>query len=239
MPSASHPRGTQEEAGSGLRTYLLAQLKFPQKAILRGLTPQHFLKYMDLLLGEHVLGLKARNKDGDVVASPEFSLVLSYEFQIRRQMVKLCNEGVALHEALKQAMGDTVIKERYFITPNVYNGVANAGGAYATRASGAKRPPSPENPPSWTRSNWKKGNTKGRKGGGKWPKKGRGNQKELHDTTPDGRQICWKWNNPHERCRYDCGRLHVCMACFGNRPYHACKGGPPKDTAGDGGKGPA
>lgn len=57
-------------------SYLLAQLKYPQKASLKGLQPQHFLKYLDLMLGDHVLGLKARNKDGEVIASPEFELVL-------------------------------------------------------------------------------------------------------------------------------------------------------------------
>ena len=69
-------------------SYLLAQLKFPQKAILRDLQPMHFLKYLDLMLGERVLGLKAKNQDCQTVASPDFDLVLSYDFQIRRAMVK-------------------------------------------------------------------------------------------------------------------------------------------------------
>ena len=100
-------------------SYLLAQLKFPQKAILRDLQPMHFLKYLDLMLGEHVLGLKAKNKDGQTVASPDFDLVLSYDFQIRRAMVKLANEGRLLHEAQREAMLDTTIKD-----PNVYSQVA-------------------------------------------------------------------------------------------------------------------
>ena len=102
-------------------TYLLAQLKYPQREQLKELQPQHFLKYLDMLLGEHVLGLKAKNKDGEVVATPDFGLVLAYEYQIRRNVTKQMNEGTSMVAALKAAMNDTVIKERYFITPNVYN----------------------------------------------------------------------------------------------------------------------
>ena len=81
-------------------SYLLAQLKFPQKAILRDLQPIRFLKNLDLMLGERVLGLKAKNQDGETVASPDFDLMLSYDFQVRRAMVKQANEGRLLHEAL-------------------------------------------------------------------------------------------------------------------------------------------
>ena len=76
------------------------------------------------MLGKHVLGLKAKNQDGETVASPDFDLMLSYDFQVRRAMVKLVNEGRLMHEALKEAMTDTTIKERYFLTPNVYSQVA-------------------------------------------------------------------------------------------------------------------
>ena len=105
--------------------YLLAQLKYPQKASLRDLQPQHFLRYLDLMLGEHVLGLKARNKDGEVIATPDFDLMLSYDYQVRRQMVKLVNEGATMAEGLKEAMTDTTIKERHFLTPNVYSQVTS------------------------------------------------------------------------------------------------------------------
>ena len=193
--------------------YLLAQLKFPQKATLRDLQPLHFLKYLDLMLGKHVLGLKAKNQDGETVASPDFDLMLSYDFQVRRAMVKLVNEGRLMHEALKEAMTDTTIKERYFLTPNVYSQVA-AG----------RTPPWRSRSPAMERA-WQgdrgrdleRGKGKGRKGGGK----GRGKKggRQLHDRTPDGRQICWRWNNPRERCRFNCGRLHVCQLCNWSSSY--------------------
>ena len=106
-------------------SYLMAQLKYPQKSSLRGIQPQHFLKYLDLMLGDHVLGLKARDKDGQVIATPDFDLMLAYDYQVRRQMVKLVNEGATMAEALKEAMADTTIKERHFLTPNVYSQVSS------------------------------------------------------------------------------------------------------------------
>ena len=214
--------------------YLLAQLKYPQKASLKDLQPQHFLKYLDLLLGDHVLGLKARDKDGAVVASPDFDLMLSYDFQIRRQMVKLVNEGTNIGEALKEAMTDTTIKERYFLTPNVYSQVTHSSsssrGEYTkTDYARSRSPPRPWH--SWGGDHYEpsKSKGKGKKGG-----KGKGKKGRQHrDRTPDGRRICWKRNNPKERCRYQCGRLHVCQICFGSHPAHACDGsGKTKDTAG-------
>ena len=79
-PAPKGPEELRKRLAVVAHSYLLAQIKYPQKAMLRDLRPQHFCKYMDLLLGEHVLGLKARDPEGNVVATPEFSLVLSYEY---------------------------------------------------------------------------------------------------------------------------------------------------------------
>ena len=235
-----NPEEFRKRMGVVAHTYLLAQLKYPQKASLKDLAPQDFLKYLDLMLGDHVLGLKARNKDGDVIAAPDFELVLAYDFQIRRQMVKLMNEGSSMKLALKDAMSDTTIKERYFLTPNVYSQVQvhttstrsyNSGGDLARSRSPGRNPP-------WSDRYGEsfKGKGKGKKGG-----KGRGKKggKQMHDKTPDGRQICWRWNNPRERCRFNCGRLHVCQICFGSHPAHSCDGSGKKDTAGGAAEGSA
>ena len=224
-PAPKSPEELRKRLAVVAHSYLLAQIKYPQKAILRDLRPQHFHKYMDLLLAEHVLGLKARDPEGNVVASPEFSLVLSYDYQIRRQMVKLANEGTELHEALKQAMTDTVVKERYF------------NNQVAQRPEYAKRTRSPEENAEWNRNSYLKGKGKGKKGPGSFAKGGgkKGKGRQMHDRTPDGRQICWKWNAPHERCRFACGRLHVCQHCFGQHPARGCPG-LGKDTAGEGDK---
>lgn len=213
-------------------TYLLAQLKYPQRAALKDLVPQDFLKYLDLLLGDHVLGLKARPKDGEVVAAPDFELVLSYDFQIRRQTVKLMNEGQTMKQALKEAMTDTTIKERYFLTQ--VSSSSSRGLYNAPEFDRSRSPPGQSGPWGGDRfGEHGKGKGKSKKGG-----KGRGKKgKQMHDRTPDGRQICWRWNDPRERCRFQCGRLHVCQLCFGNHPAHSCDGSGKKGTAGGGGDG--
>lgn len=214
--------------------YLLAQQKFPQKAYLKDLKPLHWLRHVELL-GEHVLGLRATNKDGDPVATPELETVLNYDFQLRRQMVKQINEGSTMIEALEAIRADPGLKERHFVTPHVMSMMAGPSTA-RQRWRDKERSRSPRRYPEGARG-WYQGQRYRPKGSGKSPgsKGKKGADLQLHDKTPDGRQICWKWNSQHERCRYDCGRLHVCQRCFEKHPYHSC---PQlrKDTSG-GGKG--
>lgn len=223
-------------------TYLFAQLKYPHKAVLAGLTPYSFQRFVDFILGEHVMGLQAKDEEGLVVSRPTFKSVLHYEHQVRKEMVRLANDGMRLDEALETARRDTVVKERHFITPTSLAALVVAQGS-SRRAERSRSPwRNREGKGGWhhggdrewnRKGGYGKGKGHGKKGGGK---KGHAN---LHNKTPDGRQICWKWNSQHERCRYDCGRVHQCQLCLGNHPMHACpnnkqKGNAGKDTAGEG-----
>ena len=145
-------------------------------------------------------------------------------------------------EALESAIKDTTTKERYFLTP-----AALSASAYAGENRRTSRSPRRDNQPyrresdswneNWGGGSWKKGS----KGGSKGKKGSKGKSKEgskkYHHTSPDGRAICFAWNNKNQRCRYECGRLHICQVCFGPHPAHACtegsgKGSAAKDTAG-------
>lgn len=53
-----------------------------------------------------------------------------------------------------------------------------------------------------------KGKSKGKRGKNK-PKSG-----ALHRSTPDGRQLCFAWNNSQEGCKGGCGRAHACRICL-------------------------
>ena len=193
--------------------YLMAQLKYPQKASLRDLQPQHFLKYLDLMLGDHVLGLKARGKDGEVVASPDFDLMLSYDFQVRRQMVKLVNEGATMIEALREAMADTTIKERYFLTPNVYPQVSGI-------ASSSRGDYNRSRSPTWTKGKCKKGKGKGK------GKKGR----QMTELQTAGK---FAGNGTIRESGAGSNVAGFMCARFASHPAHACDGsGKSKDTAG-------
>ena len=231
----SKPPKTSEELRQRLRlvghSYIMAQLKFPHKASLQQLTPNHFNKLCDYLLGEQVMGLRAKDEDGTVISSPSLELVLSYEFQIRKQMVKLMNEGEPMKDALENAMKDGAVKERFFLTPAAYSALTAMGG----RKEKSRSP---------RRDRWQGGygqhasGSGSGKGKGKSGKGKKGAGKVLHSKTPDGREICYAWNNKDQRCRHKCGRLHVCQVCFGQHPAHACKGGGQggenKDTSGGG-----
>ena len=97
--------------------YIMAAMKYPQKAQLQVLGPHHFLVYADYLLGRQVAGLKAKDPDGNVVSMPPFTYVLAYDHQVRKEMAKLMNEGKDIVTALDTARKDVTIRERYFITP--------------------------------------------------------------------------------------------------------------------------
>lgn len=120
-------------------TYLFAQIKYPHKAVLTGLTPHSFQKFVDYILGEHVMGLQAKDSEGLVVSKPTFKSVLHYEHQVRKEMVRLGNEGIQLQEALERARKDTVIKERHFITPTSLAALVVAQDKRSDRSRSPKR----------------------------------------------------------------------------------------------------
>ena len=97
--------------------YLMTGLKYPQRAVFQGLEPQDFTQYVDYLMGDQVMNLKAEDEKGAVVSTPTLKLVLSYEHQIRKEMVRKMNSGVRQKQALEEARKDVSIKERYLLTP--------------------------------------------------------------------------------------------------------------------------
>lgn len=231
----SKPPKSSEELRQRLKlvghAYIMAQLKFPHKAVLQQLSPNHFNKLCDYLLGEQVMGLRAKDEEGTIISAPSMELVLSYEFQIRKQMVKLMNEGETMREALDQAMKDGVVKERFFLTPAAYSALTQMGGK-------KEKSRSPRRDRGHGGQGYYSGGSSGSKGKSKGGKSKKGS-KALHSKTPDGREICYAWNNKDQRCRHKCGRLHVCQICFGQHPAHACKGGDnrggdARDTSGGG-----
>ena len=197
--------------------FLMCGLKYPQRTIFADLVPQDFLNYVDYLLSDQVMGLKAEDEDGNQISSPSLKLVLSYEHQVRKEMVKKINGGTKVHDALLAARKDVNIKERYFLTPAAMNALTahkkdRSRSPRADRRSGDK---------GWNPSR-NKGKGKGKKG-----------RENLHTHTPDGRQICFRWNSMKERCRFKCGRVHVCQRCLSSEhPLHMCKQ-TKKDTAGE------
>lgn len=236
----SKPPKTGEELRQKIKLlghcYLFTQLKFPNRHELRNIGPNLFNKYADYLLGEHVLGLQAKDSKGEIVSSPTLDLVLSYDYQVRKLMTKYMNDGTEMVTALEDAMKDTTVKERYFLTPAALDAAAQGGREPGRKSRSPRREyPREEGGYSGYGSSYGRSHRSGKKGG-KGKAKGGGKGK-LHTRTPDGRDICFAWNNKDQRCRFNCGRVHCCQLCFGNHPAHSCKSSQktqPSDTAGAG-----
>ena len=229
--------------------WCMLRLKHSHRSNLKTAMPQRFVEYTDYLLGDDILGLEARNDRHEVVARPSLMQVMSYDYRVRKKFVDHLNIGMDVAAALKKAMDDPVVKERYFTTPT---------------AAAALAPPTRERSRSPARlvDKWGKGEQKPRNafdhrsggrgfddrrggphaawgGGGKGGGKGgggKGGESGLHSVTPDGKKICYKFNNAAERCRGPCPFLHVCRRCFGKHPVHMC-GGSGGGSGGGGGSG--
>ena len=208
---------------------ILLALKHTNRPELQGEWTKVMEEYKDYILGDYVWGLHAKDADGNTIASPPWSLVISYELAVRREAAKLVNqENKAWPAALKQAWRDATIKERHFTTPLALypKRPAPTGGGAAASSS-------------------KKG---GEAAGGK--NKGRGKGKGANRSaasggtcashTPDGDMICYRYNNVGEKCRSKkCKFKHVCGLCYSDKhPMFQCSAqrrqDVPKDTTGAG-----
>ena len=201
--------------------WLMMQTKFPNRGWLQQLTPEAFDKYTTYLLGRKCHGLMVSSSSDigeSVPLNPPWSLVLQYDYQLRKSAFKQVREdNVSLKEALEVVVKDQELKELHFLTPLAHQ---------AKRHSAVSPPPQPfkeqlkTNPVKEARKVRKaaarllkqKANGKG-KGGGK------GKGKAM---TPDGRLICGGYNHP-QGCTYaNCNRVHVCnrAGCLKTEPAH-------------------
>ena len=215
-------------------TFYLAKLRHGNRAFLGDAVPNSWEPHIEYILGEQVAGLEARGANGQVLHTADWNLVLSYEHQVRREAIRLILfDTMSLGEALTAARKDTQLKERYFNTPLSFSACTaqrDTGGGYQSKGTGnyegkgaaksraAKRALRRAQP--YSNDGGGKGNGDGRKGSGKGKgrkgkgKGSRGNHQDLATTTPDGRKICFKFNEDPRKCTGSCGFVHVCRRCF-------------------------
>ena len=164
----------------------MCAFRYPNKAAFQRITPNIFSCYANHFVGEHVFGLRAKDDKGRSMAQPSFELLLSYEYQVRKAAIKKLNKGHSWVDSLKEAMVDTLVKERFLTTPLACNSwVATKSRSRSRRRSRGREP----------RADRSTGRNKGKpKGKGSSRKSKGGNAQEgaWHSTTPDGRQICYK-----------------------------------------------
>ena len=183
--------------------YLFAKFRYPNKQILQKINPFTFLDYLGYLTGRHVAQMETQTVDGVTLHKPSIKLLLNYEYQMRKEVVEELNQGGCMAEELKKVTRNSDVRERHFSTPLA---VSSASQALQT---GWKEQPGIWRPHPYGDG---KGKGKGKKGKGKGKSK-KGSQ-HLHSTTPDGRQLCFAWNNRQEGCKGGCQRVHACRICL-------------------------
>jgi hypothetical protein len=201
-------------------TLIMLGLKHTNRSFLQNLTPQLFEEFLSYILGEHVYGLTGKSSEGYTISSPSWGQILIYEYQIRKKAFERVHAlGENFAEALKKSWSDPVIKERYLTTPMALASISVRKPA-AVQSVGGNARQGPYGKGS------KKGGSKGGKGRGKGKGKRGGGKGGKHSVTPDGRPICFAYNNPNEKCSKSCPNnfTHVCARCFGNHPAYSCGG---------------
>ena len=184
--------------------YIFAKFRYPNKAMLQQINPFTFLDYLGYLTGKHVAQMETQTIDGVTLHKPSVRPLLNYEYQMRKEVVEEVNQGKCMAGELQRITKNSDVRERHFSTP-----LAVSSASQALQASWKEKGPgwNPTNPDGGF-----KGKGKGKKGKGKKGKKQ--HEERLHSTTPDGRQICFAWNNKREGCKGGGQRLHVCRICL-------------------------
>ena len=150
-----------------------------------------------------------------MVGQPHWQLVLSYELEIRRNMMKLVTKGTGMGAALRSSWKDPVVKERFFTTPLALQGGSRKRPAESMEAHAESRPKGGPSRP--------KGKGKGKNKGKS--KSGSSGLSNCAVKTPDGKNVCYAFNNQAETCtRKNCPFLHVCGICFKDHPMYRCSG---------------
>ena len=193
--------------------WLAMQSRYKSKTWLQGLTMADFTKFVDYILGERVAGLRLEQNTGydssqNALFRPPWGIVLRYEYKLRKEAFRLINEeGQTLQAALLSVTRDTELKEVHFVTPLTLT-------AFPMPSKWSRRGEKGE----------KGGKGKDSKGGKGKGKQGKGEEKgafrglQLAWRTPDGKDICFAYNN--QGCSGNCGRAHVCRVkgCYKDHP---------------------
>ena len=240
-----------EELRTRIRLMMVADLyakrRFPNRAWLQDLVPGVYDRHVDYMLGEDVALLVATNAEGKEIARPTWSLVLSYEFQVRKKAYKFIStmEMPSLGAAFEAARKDHTIRERHFLTPMQLGDKTSPSAAPYSNASPRRATRKETRNRSRSRQrggmgkfgnkgmNIPRGSRAGQGGKGKKPKnKGAGKGKfpklpqgldglPRKHATSAGEAICFAFNQPSESCT-GCDRAHVCWWCEKTHPGHTC-----------------
>ena len=154
-------------------------------------------------MGSAVAGLRSASGQG-----PTWSLVLSYEQELRKAAYRYIHDGQCndLRAALEKACDAPEVLTTHFVVPFTLGKVED-----------------PVDMPDLAKMPWLRHGKGGKgKGGGKagpdW-----GRQWGKSNKIPDGRALCFKFNKECGCADPSCRLAHVCWRCFGKHSFQKCK----------------
>ena len=207
-------------------SYTIARMIHPTCGWLATATPNVWEQHVKYLLGPDVYGFAILHK-GTAVRS-ERKLPLIYEQQIRRRAIeRVLYEGQDFGSAMLAARKDQELRNTCFVAPATTTILSNVTENSLAALAGGGPPIRRER--EQRGGPYSKGAGQGKNRGNKGkavtppsqkPQQSWQTQYDLKRTTPDGKAICFAYNNNGERCPGSCGREHVCQICFGKHPGH-------------------
>ena len=164
--------------------------------------PQQLLetyrKFSDFVLGKHVGTLML---PGGVEITPQWSLVLSYEAELRKKAYEYIRENTHpdIAAALTAVCKATEVHHMHFLVPLTMQGHRSNRSAGVQESTPKRVNPTPKAQPSAASG-----------------------AKKVRYNTDDGKRICFKFNAAG--CQGNCGFAHVCQRCLGPHSRKSCPG---------------
>ena len=118
------------------RAWELVRLKLPSKPFLSEFRMTSFDTMVDWLLSEDVY--RTSVKAEGFTYRPSWATLLEFEFQLRRKVYKLINDGSTFNDAVSTAISDHSLLQKHFLNP-----VSVSAGAAAAAGSSPRRSRSP------------------------------------------------------------------------------------------------
>jgi hypothetical protein len=187
------------------------------RSSLAGITPQLFQQYLQYLLGEFVLGMINKGPAGNIIHSPAWHLLISYEYAVRAKAIQLMRHGAAFRDALKQGWECPMTRERHFSTPLAMDTVSRRPAPLAQPRPQPPQPPSAKRPKNGDGKGKGKDNGKDKGSSKKMDKRAKqSSYKGAKTDKESGKPLCFSFNLgeacPTEPCLY----MHACGGCFKN-----------------------
>ena len=189
---------------------IFARFRYPHKASLDEATPFAAIEYLNYICSKNVAQLEALVVEDVALHRPSLKLIMSYEFQMRKEAVDMVNRGTTWVASLKSVAKSADVRERSFSTSLAVTSAMQS--IKENNWSNQRKWQDRQHPYSESSKGKTKGKAKGKKGS-KGKSKGKGGP-QLHASNSDGRQLCFAWNNKNEGCGGECNRIHACRICL-------------------------